>query len=47
LDVQQKTGYRSRLLEIEKENLACNSAGIFQLDGVSDAYLETEYKVSE
>jgi len=45
--VNQKPVYRAKaLLEIEKENPSLlTPQELFQLDGVSDAYLETEYKV--
>src|SRR6267378_7205038 len=44
---QQKPVYRAKaLIEIEKENPSLvTPQELFQLDGVSDAYLETEYKV--
>jgi succinoglycan biosynthesis transport protein ExoP len=44
---KQKPVYRAKaLLEIEKENPSLvTPQELFQLDGVSDAYLETEYKV--
>jgi succinoglycan biosynthesis transport protein ExoP len=45
--LNQKPVYRAKaLLEIEKENPSLvTPQELFQLDGVSDAYLETEYKV--
>src|SRR5712672_4817605 len=45
--IKQKPVYRAKaLLEIEKENPSLVSPQeLFQLDEVSDAYLETQYKV--
>src|SRR5438270_7531598 len=45
--LKQKPVYRAKaLLEIEKENPSLvTPQELFQLDEVSDAYLETEYKV--
>ena len=45
--IEEKPVYRSRtLIEIDKENPSvANPQELFQLDEVSDAYLETQYKV--
>jgi uncharacterized protein involved in exopolysaccharide biosynthesis len=45
--IQEKSVYRAKaLIEIDKENPSvANPQELFLLDEVSDAYLETQYKV--